>query len=67
MDYPSERCHQQEAIRKQKYCKSCKKLVLAELKEAGYLQHINRGHVGDHRTAEARELTWETKSGTWHG
>jgi hypothetical protein len=65
--YPCERCKQAEALPKQKYCKSCKKAVLAELDATGYLQKVPRGHAGMSRTAEAKELTQETKFGTWHG
>lgn len=33
-----QRCGEAEAVRKEKYCKGCKKAVLAELKAEGYLQ-----------------------------
>jgi hypothetical protein len=31
-------CKTQEAIKGEKYCKSCKKAVLTQLKQAGYLR-----------------------------
>ena len=65
MDYPCEKCGQREAVKKEKYCKDCKKAVLAEMKEAGYLTPKAWGHAGQNRPAEAKEKTYETKHGTW--
>jgi len=65
--YLCERCKQAEALPEKKYCKSCKKAVIAELSAAGYLQKVPREHAGVSRTAEAKELTQETKFGTSHG
>jgi hypothetical protein len=45
------------------YCKECKKLVLEQLGEAGYLQPNWIGHTGDRRPTEAKEDTRETKLG----
>ena len=62
-----ERCKKQEAKPKEKYCKECRKIVLAEMKEAGYLSSVHTGHAGYGRTSEMKEKVYETKHGTWHG
>lgn len=41
--------------------------MLAKLREAGYLETGGYGHKGQSRTAEAKEVTYETKHGTGHG
>jgi len=66
--YLCERCQKVEAHPKEKYCLTCKKIVLAEMLAAGYLQRTGRsGHVGSGRPDEAKENTYETKHGTGHG
>ena len=67
MSYLCERCHSREARPKEKYCKECRKEVVKELTECGYLQRIYPGHSGSNRPGEARENTYETKHGTGHG
>lgn len=52
-----------EAMKKFKYCKSCKKVVIAEMEAAAYLQKTSRGHEGDDRPPEAKENIYETKRG----
>jgi hypothetical protein len=32
------RCSTEKVIKKERYCTGCKKIVLAEMKESGYLQ-----------------------------
>jgi hypothetical protein len=61
-----ERCKVSEAKCGEKYCKVCRKLVLAEMAESGYLQKTSWGH-GTGRAAEAKENTYETKHGSGHG
>ena len=58
------RCGALPALRNEKYCKDCRKQVLSELQEAGYLQNTGWTHVGQTRTQEQRENTYETKHGT---
>lgn len=55
-----ERCPAQ-AILGGRYCKNCKKAVLAELKNAGYLGP--RLYHGSFRTADQKEDLRETKFG----
>lgn len=55
-----ERCDAQR-VSGTRYCAQCKKIVLAEMKERGYLQTVPR--LGSTRTADQRENTWETKGG----
>lgn len=62
-----ERCGSAYAKRGEKYCKDCRKQVLSELAEAGYLQTGYGGHKGMSRTADQKENTYETKHGTGHG
>jgi len=51
----------------ERFCRKCRKALLAELQEAGYLTAQVRGHVGDRRSDEMRENVEETKHGKWHG
>lgn len=60
-----ERCRTSKATSGERYCRSCRKAVLAELQEAGYLTSRQYGHVGSNRPQEAKEATYETKHGTW--
>jgi hypothetical protein len=53
-----------EAMPKIKYCKICKKSVIAEMENSGYLQRQVHGHVGATRGFDKRENTYETKHGT---
>ena len=64
---PCDRCHIEPRYGSNKLCKECKKIVLAEMKEARYLETRGFGHVGDQRTKDQKELTYETKFGTGHG
>jgi hypothetical protein len=64
---PCELCVKDVAIRGERYCKTCRKIKLAEMKAAGYLTPQQIGHVGQRRTAEMKEVQHETKFGTWHG
>jgi len=52
------------AISGQRYCKQCKKAMLSELWEAGYLETGGYGRKGESRTPEMKENTYETKHGT---
>ena len=61
-----ERCPEQ-AILGQRFCKDCKKEVLAELRDVGYLETGGYGRRGQSRTTEMKEKTNETKFGTAHG
>jgi hypothetical protein len=59
-----ERCKAATAVRNEKYCKACRKTVLAELKESGYLTACPVGRwSGSGRGPEAREDVRETKFG----
>ena len=50
------------AIVSERYCKGCRKLVLAELKEAKYL--TTAPWIGfNNRELDKRENTYETKNG----
>ena len=62
-----ERCDAAPAVQGEKYCKACRKQVLSELKEAGYLSHAPNRRNMTFRGAEARENTTETKHGSGHG
>lgn len=53
------------ALPRSRYCKECKKEVLRELAECGYLTW--RPAVGRYRGTDARENVRETKHGTGHG
>jgi predicted amidophosphoribosyltransferase len=57
-----ERCGS-EAVSNLRYCKDCKKQVLKELRDCGYLEPKPFGHAGDKRPPEARENRYETKNG----
>jgi hypothetical protein len=35
-----QRCGEAESLRKERYCKDCRKAVLDELKQTGYLQDV---------------------------
>jgi hypothetical protein len=63
------KCERCSAVAKrgEKYCKECRKQVLSEMQEAGYLTTGYYGHVGMGRTSEQKENTYETKHGTGHG
>jgi hypothetical protein len=52
------------ANRGEKYCRKCRKMILEELREAGYLQYVPHRHE---RTQDQKELTRETKRGTEQG
>lgn len=58
-----ERCNEKPAVKKEKYCKACRKIVLDELYEAGYL--TPRVCIGwSNRGPEKREAIRDTKYGT---
>ena len=57
-----ERCGNPTVKRDERYCKECRKDVLAELREAGYLAPI-LPPSGISRTPDQRENTYETKHG----
>lgn len=67
MKWRCEKCKQVDALPEEKYCKACKKALIAEMEEAGYLERRPGGHAGWNRPDEAKERTDETKFGTWHG
>lgn len=46
-----------------KYCKVCKKAVLAILREEGYLETGGFGRKGQNRTSEMKENQYETRHG----
>jgi hypothetical protein len=46
-----------------KYCKACKKAMLAEMLASGYLEKGGRYRKGSHRTQEMKEDTHQTKHG----
>jgi hypothetical protein len=56
-----ERCEQNETIAGNKFCKECKKDVLREMREAGYLQHVTVRKTW--KPFEMKEDTLETKYG----
>ena len=62
-----EQCGKSESVKGYRFCKECKKAMLAEMKNSGYLAPRPIGHVGDNRTAEMKEVQHETRSGTGHG
>jgi len=62
---PCETCND-TAIPGQRFCKECRKAVLDELNSAGYLETGGFGRKGQGRTAEMKEVTYETKYGTGH-
>lgn len=51
------------AISKEKYCKDCKKAVLTQLQEDGYLDPRPIGQPVQYRTSEQKENTRETRMG----
>jgi hypothetical protein len=58
-----EMCKVEERIPKQRFCKKCKKIFLAKLKETGYLQSTTA--CGRYtRPAEQRENIQDTKYGS---
>lgn len=57
-----ERCNG-EALSGERFCKDCRKAVLDEMKNAGYLQRFSNFHRGGSRTGEMRESVYETKYG----
>lgn len=61
-----ERCDD-TSVSGQRYCKSCKKVVLAEMREAGYLETGGFGRKGGSRTDEMKEVVHETRQGSGHG
>jgi hypothetical protein len=62
-----DRCGTSRPVSGERYCKACRKAVLTELNDSGYLTPRTFGHVGIHRPDEAKEQTYETKHGTGHG
>ena len=62
--YYCEQCKADEALKGEKYCKACRKAALAKMRESGYFRYFSRAHARWNRTAEAREITRETKFGT---
>jgi hypothetical protein len=60
-----ERCGEPTVAASERFCKECRKDVLAELKEAGFLTPTP--YRRSRRTAEQRENVYETKHGTGHG
>ena len=60
-------CCDNLAISGIKYCKRCRKEILEELRDAGYLETRGYGgHRGQQRTAGMKENEYETKHGTGH-
>lgn len=59
-----ERCQSWEAVKKERYCKTCKAVVLKEIRASGYLETGGYGaYRGEQRTAEQREDRKETRWG----
>ncbi len=58
-----ERCSN-TAVRGERYCKSCRKQVLAELREAGYFDPRPIDRAAKERKAEQRELKRESSDET---
>jgi len=60
-----ERCDE-DTKKGERYCKECRKGVLSEMKEAGYLQSVplfwGKIHTST-RTSEQAENTYQTKHG----
>lgn len=55
------------ALKGMRYCKDCKKLVLHEMRQSGYLETRGFGlRRGESRTQDMREDVRETKHGTWN-
>jgi hypothetical protein len=52
------------AVRGERYCKYCRKQVLAELREAGYFDPWPIDHAAKRRNSEQRELKRETSDQT---
>jgi hypothetical protein len=48
----------------ERYCKYCRKQVLAELREAGYFDPLPIDHAAKRRNAEQRERKRETSDQT---
>ena len=46
------------------YCTKCKKVVIKQLEQTGYLRQVPVFHTGVARTKEQREDTRETKWGS---
>ena len=47
-----------------RFCKGCRRAQLAEMQSEGYLGPAPRGHIGQQRTADQKEIVRETKFGT---
>ena len=63
MTYICEKCGD-VAIAKMRYCKDCKKVVLKELYDCGYLKpHYHMPKQGDTRTQSQKENRYETVYG----
>jgi len=58
-----ERCRKEQALRRERYCKRCRKDVLHYLTEHRLIDRIYIWRVGMFRTAEMKENTRETKYG----
>ena len=63
---PCQRCETANAVADEKFCRECRKAVMAEMKEAGYLDRVPQ-KSGLGRDFDSRENTYETKHGTGHG
>ena len=63
---PCQRCMTANAVAGEKFCRECRKAVVAEMKEAGFLKQAPR-KSGLGRDLDSRENTYETKHGTGHG
>lgn len=61
------KCRLTPRVTGERFCKLCRQLALAEMKEAGFLERGGYGHRGMSRTSEQRENVHETKYGTGHG
>jgi hypothetical protein len=58
-----ERCSSAPAQKSERFCKACRKKVIQELKDAGYLKNAPVGHVGQNRGNDQRENRQETSAG----
>lgn len=63
---PCQRCENANAVAGEKFCRECRKAVVAEMKEVGFLERVPR-KSGLGRDFDSRENTYETKHGTGHG
>jgi hypothetical protein len=59
-----ERCTIPATSMTDRFCDRCRTAALNEMRENRYLDPKTYGHVGQNRTGEQRENTYDTKHGT---